>query len=39
MKPPVYDASALLAVVFDEPGADKVMEYLATPGGEVSAVN
>lgn len=35
----VYDASALLAVVFDEPGADGVLECLATPGGEVSAVN
>ena len=35
----VYDASALLAVVFDEPGADAVMQCLNTPGGEVSAVN
>lgn len=35
----VYDASALLAVVFDEPGSDSVMDYLARPGGEVSAVN
>lgn len=39
MSVPVYDASALLAVIFDEPGADVVMDYLATPGGEVSAVN
>lgn len=36
---PVYDASALLAVIFDEPGSDAVMQYLNTPGGEVSAVN
>lgn len=35
----VYDASAILAVIFDEPGANTVMEYLATPGGEASAVN
>ena len=35
----VYDASALLAVVFDEPGAKAVLEHLAIPGGEVSAVN
>ena len=35
----VYDASALLAVVFDEPGGDAVMHCLNTPGGEVSAVN
>ncbi|MDN5874025.1 MAG: type II toxin-antitoxin system VapC family toxin [Sinobacteraceae bacterium] len=35
----VYDASALLAVIFDEPGADNTMAYLARPGGEVSAVN
>jgi PIN domain nuclease of toxin-antitoxin system len=35
----VYDASALLAVVFDEPGAENVMDHLARPGGEVSAVN
>lgn len=39
MTAPVYDASALLAVIFDEPGADVVMEFLATPGGKVSAVN
>ena len=35
----VYDASALLAVIFDEPGADDVMDCLAHPGGEVCAVN
>lgn len=35
----VYDASALLAVIFNEPGADEVMEFLAQPGGEASAVN
>ncbi|MBN8726474.1 MAG: type II toxin-antitoxin system VapC family toxin [Xanthomonadales bacterium] len=35
----VYDASALLAVVFDEPGAEAVMEQLSRPGGAVSAVN
>lgn len=35
----VYDASALLAVIFDEPGADHALEYLSKPGGEVSAVN
>ncbi len=35
----VYDASALLAVMFDEPGADAVLSFLAHPGGEVSAVN
>jgi PIN domain nuclease of toxin-antitoxin system len=39
MSPLIYDASALLAVVFDEAGADRVMEFLAQPGGEVSAVN
>lgn len=35
----VYDASALLAVIFSEPGADAVLELLSQPGGEVSAVN
>ncbi len=39
MKPLVYDASALLAVIFDEPGADIAMQQLVHPGGEVSAVN
>lgn len=39
MTVPVYDASALLAVIFDEPGADVALQYLAMPGGEVSAVN
>jgi ribonuclease VapC len=35
----VYDASALLAVVFSEPGAEAVMEHLSQAGGEVSAAN
>ena len=35
----VYDASALLAVVFNEPGADAVLAHLVQPGGAVSAVN
>jgi ribonuclease VapC len=35
----VFDASALLAVIFAEPGADGVLEQLSQPGGEVSAVN
>lgn len=35
----VYDASALLAVMFDEPGAEAVLSLLAQPGGETSAVN
>lgn len=33
----VLDASALLALVFDEPGADEVAKYL--PGAYVSTVN
>jgi len=33
----VFDASALLAMAFAEPGADKAASYLA--GGRVSAVN
>lgn len=37
--PLIYDASALLAVVFSEAGAETVIEYLSEPGGEVSAVN
>lgn len=37
--PRIYDASALLAVVFNEPGAEAVLEHLAQPGGEISAVN
>jgi ribonuclease VapC len=37
--PLVYDASALLAVVFNETGAETVIEYLSEPGGEVSAAN
>lgn len=35
----VYDASALLAVIFSEPGAEGALELLSQPGGEVSAVN
>jgi ribonuclease VapC len=35
----VYDASALLAVVFSEPGADATLAFLREPGGEVSAAN
>jgi ribonuclease VapC len=35
----VYDASALLAVVFSETGADAVIESLSQAGGEVSAAN
>lgn len=35
----VYDASALLAVIFSEPGSDAALEALSLPGGEVSAVN
>ena len=35
----VYDASALLAVIFAEPGAPATLELLAQPGGKVSAVN
>lgn len=35
----VYDASALLAVMFNEAGADAVLDELAHPGGAVSAVN
>ena len=37
--PLVYDASALLAVVFSEPGAETVIEQLGEPGGEISAAN
>ena len=37
--PLVYDASALLAVVFSEPGAEIVIGRLAEAGGEVSAAN
>lgn len=39
MKPMACDASALLAVMFEEPGTERVMEFLAQPGGEISAVN
>lgn len=35
----VYDASALLAVVFSEPGSDAVEKYLGQAGGMVSAAN
>jgi ribonuclease VapC len=35
----VYDASALLAVVFSEAGAEAVLGHLIDPGGCVSAVN
>ena len=35
----VYDASALLAVVFSEPGAEVVIEHLNEAGGEISAAN
>lgn len=34
---PVLDASAVLAVIFDEPGANLVANYL--PGARISAVN
>lgn len=37
--PVVYDASALLAVVFSEPGAEVVIEQLSKAGGEISAAN
>jgi ribonuclease VapC len=33
----VLDSSAVLAVILEEPGADRVERYL--PGGKVSAVN
>lgn len=33
----VLDASAILAVIFDEPGAERVAEHL--PGAHVSTVN
>ena len=35
----VFDSSALLAMIFDEPGAAKVSALLAENGGLVSAVN
>jgi ribonuclease VapC len=37
--PLVYDASALLAVVFSESGAEVVLGHLSEPGGEISAAN
>lgn len=35
----VYDASALLAVVFAEPGSEAALRHLAEPGGAISTVN
>lgn len=35
----VYDASALLAAVFDEPDSEAVLEHPAIPSDEVSALN
>jgi len=35
----VFDASALLAVFFDEPGSDRVLEWLDAEQGVVSSVN
>lgn len=37
--PQVFDASALLAVLFSEPGAEVVIEQLGEAGGEISAAN
>ena len=37
--PLVFDASALLAVAFSEPGAEAVIEHLSESGGEISAAN
>lgn len=37
--PLVYDASALLAVIFSEPGAEAVIELMSEAGGEISAAN
>jgi PIN domain nuclease of toxin-antitoxin system len=37
--PLVYDASALLAVIFSEPGSEVVMDHLGEAGGEISAAN
>ncbi len=37
MTDPVLDASAVLAVIFGEPGADRVAGHL--PGARISAVN
>ncbi|HET7268266.1 MAG TPA: hypothetical protein VFJ15_09165 [Oleiagrimonas sp.] len=34
MSVPAYDASALLAVIFDEPGSDAVMQHSNTSGDE-----
>jgi ribonuclease VapC len=35
----VFDSSALLAVIFDEPGGDKVINWLMEPGACISTVN
>jgi ribonuclease VapC len=35
----VFDSSALLAVVFSEPGNERVLQLLAEDGGCVSSVN
>jgi ribonuclease VapC len=35
----IFDSSALLAVVFDEPGDEEVFGHLGESGGRVSAVN
>jgi len=37
--PLVYDASALLAVIFSEPGSEAVIELMSEAGGEISAAN
>lgn len=39
MKAVVFDTSALLAVMFEVPGIERAMEFLAQSGGEASAVN
>jgi ribonuclease VapC len=35
----VFDSSALLAVLFNEPGDDVVISHLSKPAGRVSSVN
>lgn len=37
MSGPVLDASAVLATIFDEPGAERVAAFI--PGAEISTVN
>lgn len=37
MTTPVFDSSAVLAIVFDEPGSDRALDLL--DGGVISAVN